>query len=283
MVGAGNGVRSFALVGCRGNSPFMTPRILTLDIETKPIKGYVWGIWEQNLSLDMIEEDWSILCYCAKWLDEPKVISDYTGGRGKAKVKDDRKLCLSLHALLDEADLVIAQNGKKFDLKKIDSRMYQHNINPYSPVRVIDTLVNSRSRFSHTSNKLEWQSKISGGTQKSKHKQFPGAELWLECMKDNPKAWKEMLAYCATDVIATEHVYIRQRPWIRKHPNIGAYIEDKDPRCTTCGSKHLQSRGSETTQQGKYARYHCQDCGAWPRGKLQQLAHNVRKNLLVGA
>jgi hypothetical protein len=261
----------------------MSPRILTLDIETKPLICYTWGIWEQNPSIDMIAEDWSILCYCAKWLDEPKVISEHTGGRGKAKVKDDRRLLVSLHELLDEADIVIAQNGKRFDLKKIDARMIQNGHKPYSPVRVIDTLVNARSRFGFTSNKLEFQSRILTDTPKSKHKKFPGFELWLECMNDNPEAWEEMIRYCATDVLATEKVYIKQRPWIRSHPNIGAYVEDHEPRCTNCGSDDLQARGFAMTQQGRYARFHCQSCGGWCRGKTQKLPHEVRKNLLVGS
>ena len=68
------------------------PRILTLDIETAPIEAYCWGIWEQNIGLDMIIRDWSILCFCAKWLDERSVIYEHTGGRGKAKVRDDKIL-----------------------------------------------------------------------------------------------------------------------------------------------------------------------------------------------
>lgn len=261
----------------------MNARVLTLDIETSPIVGYVWGLWEQNLSIDMIKEDWSILCYCAKWLGEPKIISDYTGGRGKSKVRDDRKLMIGLWDLLDEADIVIAQNGKRFDLKKIDARMIMQGHKPYSPVRIIDTLINARARFAFPSNKLAYQSRVLTDTPKSEHKKFPGFELWLECLEDNPAAWKEMLAYNATDVVATEKVYLKQRPWIRSHPNIGAYLEDKNFCCTNCGSKELQRRGYATTQQGRWPRYQCQDCGAWTRGKQQQLPHDVRKALLVGA
>jgi hypothetical protein len=261
----------------------MSPRILTLDIETKPLVCYTWGIWDQNPSIDMIAEDWSILCYCAKWLDSSKVISEHTGGRGRAKVKDDRRLLRSLHALLDEADIVVAQNGKRFDLKKIDARLIQQGHKPYSPVRVIDTLINARNRFAFTSNKLEFQSRILAKTHKSKHKEFPGFELWLECMKDNPKAWKEMIAYCSTDVLATEQVYLKQRPWARSHPNVATYIQDKDSRCDRCGSKNLQRRGYIYSQQGQYPRFQCSDCNGWSRGKSTNIVRDVRKNLLVGA
>lgn len=260
----------------------MSPRILTLDLETSPILGYVWGLREQNLSVEQIVEDWSVLCYCAKWIDSDKIISGHTGGRGKGWVRDDRKLMRELWDLLDEADAVIAQNGKNFDLKMIDGRMVQHGMQPYSPVRVIDTLLNSRARFRFPTHKLAYQSRVMTDTPKSDHRKFPGWELWTEVLADNPKAWKEMLSYCETDVRATEKVYLKQRPWIRSHPNLAAYMEDKDLRCTACKSKLLQRRGYETTQQGRWPRFHCQECGKWNRGKQQQLHHAVRKAQLVG-
>lgn len=256
-------------------------KLLTLDLETSPIVGYVWGLREQNLSIDMIVEPWTVLCYCAKWLGSDKVISGHTGGRGAGWVRDDRRLMRELWSLLDEADAVVAQNGKSFDMKMLNGRMLQQGMKPYSPVRVIDTLLNSRDRFRFPSNKLAYLSRALTDTPKSTHKLFPGFELWTEVLADNPAAWKEMLAYCETDVRATEKVYLKQRPWIRRHPNLGAYAQDKNMRCTNCSSDKLQRRGYETTQQGQYARFQCNDCRAWSRGKTQQLSPAVRKNLLV--
>ncbi len=257
-------------------------KILTLDLETSPLVCYTWGLRDQNPSIDMIVEDWSVLCYVAKWLDSDKVLKGHTGGRGKGWVRDDRRLMRELWELLDEADAVIAQNGKRFDLKMIDARMAQQGMKPYSPVRVIDTLIASRDRFRFPSNKLAYQSRVLTDTPKSTHKEFPGFELWTEVLNDNPKAWKEMLAYCETDVRATEKVYLKQRPWIRRHPNLAVYVDDKNPRCPHCTSDRLQSRGYESTQQGRYPRFVCNECGKWARGKQQGLAHNVRKALLVG-
>jgi hypothetical protein len=215
--------------------------------------------------------------------DSDKVLKGHTGGRGRGWVRDDRRLMRELWELLDEADAVIAQNGKSFDLKMINGRMIQQGLGPYSPVKVIDTLLVSRDRFRFPSNKLAYVSKKLTDTPKSEHKSFPGFELWTEVLADNPKAWDEMLKYCETDVRATEKVYLKQRPWIRRHPNLGAYVEDKEPRCTNCASDKLQRRGYETSQQGRYPRFKCNECGTWMRGKAQQLAHEVRKNLLVGA
>src|SRR5579859_6162370 len=117
-----------------------TPRIATVDIETAPLESFTWGIWDQNIGLEQIKTEWSILSYAWKWLDSKAIIQADTSGRGIKKVRDDKKLAGQLWKLLDEADIVVAQNGIKFDIKKINARLIQHGFGPYSPIRVVDTL-----------------------------------------------------------------------------------------------------------------------------------------------
>jgi hypothetical protein len=260
-------------------TPRSNPRVLTLDIETAPIEAYVWDIWEQNVGLDQIKTEWSILAYCGKWLGSDELIYQDTGGRGPRKVRDDSRLLTGLHALLDDADIVVAQNGKKFDLRKINARLIMAGYKPYSPVRIIDTMLEARKVAAVTSTRLAWLSKYLTDTPKSEHKKFPGFELWLECLADNPVAWREMRKYNQIDVLSTEKTYLKLRPWMTTHPNMGAYHEGE--ACKNCGSTKLQSRGTVTTQQGKYQRFHCQECGAWPRGKVNLLSKTTRAGLLA--
>jgi hypothetical protein len=261
----------------------VTPPTLVIDIETAPIKGYFWQLFDQNIAPNQIEHDWFILSYSAKWLHKPKMMYADTGGRGKAKVDDDKKLTREIAALLDEASIVVGQNHKKFDLKKIHARMLLHDIDPYSPIRVVDTKVEVGRYFGVTSKRLEWLSKIYTKTKKGKHREFPGFELWEQCLLDNPRAFKEMRVYNGDDVRATEELYLRLLPWISSHPNVATYIEDDEPRCPKCGSDQVQARGYIYSQQGKYPRFQCMGCKGWARGKSQRLHHTVRKNLLVGA
>jgi hypothetical protein len=37
------------------------PKVLIYDIETAPILGYVWRLWDQNIGLNMIEQDWHVI------------------------------------------------------------------------------------------------------------------------------------------------------------------------------------------------------------------------------
>lgn len=262
--------------------PVRRPRILTLDIETAPLEAYAWGMWDQNIGLDQINVEWSILSVSAKWLDERQVMFRSTGGRGKAKVRDDKPLLHWVWDLLDRADIVVTQNGKAFDMRKINARMIMNGIDrPYSPVKVIDTLIEAKKHFDFTSNKLAWQSKYLTPAKKSEHKKFPGFELWKECLKDNPAAWREMKHYNALDVIATEQLYLKQRPWMVGHPNVAVYDHDTEERqCPKCGSTKVQHRGYAHTQTGQYHRFQCNACGGYSRSRYTLNTMDKRRALL---
>jgi predicted RNA-binding Zn-ribbon protein involved in translation (DUF1610 family) len=255
-------------------------RIITLDIETSPILAYVWGLFKQFVNLNQIHTDWSILSFSYKVLGEKKVYHHNTGGRGSSKVRDDRALLRLLWSVLDEADIVVAQNGVKFDMKKINARFLESGMPPPTPFKVVDTMLEARRIAGFTSNKLAWLSEVLTETPKSEHKLFPGFELWTECLADNPKAWAEMRKYNDIDIIATENVYLKLRPFIVGHPNVASYNDDTDPQCPKCGSKNLNSRGRALTQSGEYTRYQCKSCGGWARGRYTKNSISKRRALL---
>lgn len=255
--------------------------ILTLDIETAPIEAYVWGLWDQNVGVDFIKTEWSILSYAAKWLGEKKIYYGDTGGRGPKKVRDDKKLAGEIRELLDDADIVVAQNGKKFDVRKINARLIEHGYKPPRPFRVVDTLVVAKKYFAFTSQKLAWTSQHLTSVPKDEHKRYPGFELWKACLADDPGAWREMKKYNRRDVQATEEVYLKLRPWIENHPNIGMYEPSETPVCPKCGSDKLQAQGTRIMQQGRYQRFQCQNCGGWSRAKEMLVPLALRRKQLV--
>ena len=129
----------------------MKSKVLVIDIETSPILGSVWGLWQQNLSLEMIKDDWYILSFAAKWLGEKEII--YRDCR--ETLENDKLLMTEIHALLSQADYVIAHNGDKFDIKKINARLIMNGFPPPSPYKTIDTLKIAKKQFAFTSNKLQ--------------------------------------------------------------------------------------------------------------------------------
>ena len=256
------------------------PKIVTLDIETAPNESYHWGLWDQNIGLEQIRVEWTILSFSAKWLGKKDVQYLDAGGRGASKVRDDKALLTELWKILDEADIVVAQNGQAFDIKKINARLIMSGFKPYSPIKIIDTMLVAKRHFSFTSNKLAWMSEHLTNTKKSTHKQFPGFTLWAECLKDNVKAWAEMKKYNCIDTVATEELYLKLRPWVEGHPNIAAYSELEAMMCPKCASEKVQKRGKSVTQSGEYHRFQCMDCGGWSRSRYTTNSKGKRASLL---
>lgn len=244
------------------------PKILILDIETSYIVGRVWGVRDQNLSINQIEKDWTILSWSAKWLDEKE--SFYADQRGKKNIRDDKELLKPLYKLLDEADAVIGHNVKSFDLKKIRSRFILNGFKPMNPVRAIDTLTIARKNFKMTYNSLEYLCEILDVKfKKLKHKEFPGMDLWNACLADNLEAWKVMEKYNRRDVLATEEVYKILSPW-ENSINHSVYADPNKFLCS-CGNTKCIKHGFHWNNSSKFQRYECTECGKRYRGVVNLL------------
>lgn len=186
------------------------PRVLILDIETAPMLAYVWGTYDQNVGLNQIVSDWFILSWTAKWIDSDKIYyKDQRGKKGKA-LYNDKELIKPLWKMMDEADIIITQNGVKFDIKKLNTKFLENKLGKPDPFKNIDTLRLAKKYFSFTSNKLEYMAeKFNTTYKKQKHEDFSGFELWNQCLKDNIKAWKAMEKYNKYDVLATEELFLK--------------------------------------------------------------------------
>lgn len=258
-------------------------RILSLDIETAPLKATLWGMWQELNNIDAIQEDWFILSYSAKWLGDPDPLYDSLveyPAYYKKNPECDKQILLSLRDLLDEADIVIAHNGKKFDIKKINARFLKYGILPPSPFRMIDTLRVAKAHFALTSNKLDYIARYLGLGRKI---DTGGLDLWLRCMAGDLKAWALMVEYNIQDVILLEKVYLKLLPWISNHPNLAVYRSSALASCPKCSSTNLQWRGYVFTAVGRYRRFQCNDCGGWGKERVNSLPVDARKGVMANA
>ena len=235
--------------------------MLFLDIETSPSLGYVWGKWEQNVL--EFEKEWHIMSFSVKDIGKKAstyALPDYKVSYKKDK-EDDKELMKVLWKYLDTAEIVCAHNGKKFDMKKINSRFVYHGLPLPSPYKVVDTLQEARKHFGFTSNKLDDLGRYLKIGRKLSH---TGFKLWLDCLKGDMKAWATMKRYNEQDVILLEKLYKRLLPYMNNHPPAGMY-NGKPMSCPNCGSGHVQRRGIMKTRTNIYQRFQCQDCGAWSK------------------
>lgn len=241
----------------------MTARILLLDIETAPHIAYVWNAWKQNIGQKQWLEKGHVMSFASKWLGDDEIM--YVENRKS----NDKNIISILYDLLDQADIVVAHNGQRFDLPVILGRGVVHGLTPPSPYFIVDTFQTARKELRIVSNSLANLCEELGLTQKKDHKKFPGFELWLECLRDNDEAWEEMKDYNIADVISLEELYLRLRPYMKNHPNV--VRSNEEVRCAKCGSANIQWRGYYYTRTGIcYRRFVCLDCGGWGRVRYSE-------------
>ena len=250
------------------------PRILIYDIETAPILAHVWKLWDNNVGLNQIDSDWYIMSVCAKWLGEDEVF--YWDQKDVIPMEDDTYLLSKLWSLLNEADIVIGQNVKRFDTKKVNARFVLNGFPKPSTYRQIDTMIIAKDQFGFTSNKLEYMTdKLCPEHKKSKHKKFPGHELWAECLKGNPEAWEEMKSYNIDDVHGTEALFNVLSSWDSKLPNFDIYVDD------VLDMSEWVEDGYVHTQFAKYKRYRNIKTGQQRRSRVNELSKEKRQQLLA--
>ena len=106
-------------------------KILLLDIETAPNTAHVWGLWQQNVSLNQLMESGYVLCWSAKWLGKDWIYFD------SIQNKSTKSMLKGIYKLLDEADAVVHYNGKKFDIPTLNGEFLKCGFKPPSPYKQI--------------------------------------------------------------------------------------------------------------------------------------------------
>lgn len=244
-------------------------RVIALDIETFPLEVYVWGIRDQHIAVNQIKEDWSVASWAAKWFGDDPAKIVYKDTSQQKDVRDDRRILKPLWNLLNEAEIVISQNGKKFDSRRLNARLIMHGMKPPAPYKHLDTYEILSRVADLTSNKLEYYTaKLCPHFKKLQHKNFPGMTLWTECLKKNPKAWAEMREYNIHDVLSTEDLLDTVKAWVPEYmPKIFA-VTDTARECGTCGHVGQMIEGPERLAASyRYKQHRCPKCGSWQKGE----------------
>lgn len=259
----------------------MKAKIVTFDIENTANLLWSWQTYGKNWHAVEVFMSWRVLCVGYKWLGKKaEIISidDYktykpfithTKDGILLRQFDDYQLMVDMRDILDEADIVIGWNSKRFDVKKVQDRMIELGIAPPSPFKQVDVMQEKRKVANSNSYRLDDTGAAWGTGRKVEHE---GWELWKKCMEGDPKAWKKMKRYCKQDVVLTEKNYLKLRPWMATHPNLNHYSRDIKA-CSACGKEHtLIKRGFAPAGQRRRQIYYCTPnrggCGKYCTGEL---------------
>ena len=249
------------------------PKILLFDIETLPVQVRVWGLYKQRIPHTNIIKDWLCLSWSAKWLMGSEIMADVLTPK-EAKDRDDSRILKSIWTLIDNADIIISHNLKRFDARKLNARFILNGMNPPSPYQMVDTLKHSQSNFAFSSHKLDFL----GSLIRNEGKISTDYELWVKCENGEQEALDYMVAYNKEDVVLLEEAYLWLRPWMKSHPNVALYMDLKEPVCANCGSKEIFEEDYYYTPAGKYASVRC-ECGAIGRVAQSALSLKERRTL----
>jgi len=243
----------------------MSLKILLFDIETAPILLYAWALHEEIHDPKFIRRDWFVLCWSAKWLDKKRIyhssLPEFRGYKplpNKTQKNIDKQVVQNLWNLLDKCDIAIAHNLKGFDRKKANTRFLIHGLPPPSHYQMIDTLSIAKSEFKFTSNRLGYIAKKLNVTQKL---DSGGIDRWLGCEHGIKKDWDKMIEYCDTDVLSLSDVYIKERPYINKHPILRTFQNKNTCPKKGCKGKGTVKDGIRRSKSGLYQKLRCMGCG----------------------
>lgn len=253
------------------------PKILTIDIETKPLKVYTFGIRDQYINPEQIIEDWSVMSWAAKWVGNDEVMyqdlslnNDYT---------KDEIIIYGIWELMNEADVIIGQNSIRFDIPKLNGKFEKYKLGPPRPYKSVDTY-RIKKKLGLTSSKLEYSTEYYNERfKKLKHSKFAGFSLWSECLKGNAEAWAEMKKYNIHDVLATEELYLNTLAKWDNSINYGVYTGVKEC-CPTCGGTNLEENDFIYTKTGAYKGFICLDCKSNVSSKQNELPSSLTKTFL---
>jgi len=242
------------------------PRICFYDIETSLAKSYHFQQWKVNLSQKQKIQESHLLSHAWAWGDGEVTGSILT--REEMLAHDPERLVLECWSLLDNCDILVAHNGKRFDVKKVNSYFLQYGMPPPSPYRVIDTLLIAKQKFALPFNSLAYLAEFLNVEQKI---DTGGVDLWIDCDKGKQEALDKMLEYNIGDIVTLRGVYNHLISWSNDGVNMALYNDHgaSCPHCVSDKVKIIQGKYAHTVAR-KYQVYRCEDCGAVLRSNRKE-------------
>lgn len=251
-------------------------KIAVIDVETLPTVGFVWGMYDQNLSMSQIIKEGCLLSWAGKELNS----SDATGEiltPKEAKKRDTSRLTERLWNYMFDKEIIIGHNFREFDRRVINTAFLMNNKNQLK-YKVVDTLETARREMSFLSNKMAFINQKLGIRNKISNEGFA---LWAKCADGDSEALKTMLEYNIGDVYANEELYYRLRGFMNQHPNLSLYNTIVEEQCPVCGGVDLKVEGLyPPTAKSRYESVRCTNCGSLSRLNKNLISPEKRKKIL---
>jgi len=226
-------------------------KTLYFDIETMPCVALVWrpGYNIFVSSEAVLRPSWACLIQY-KWKNEDKVhILSLT--RDELLAGDDKHIWEAFIPVYNSANLVVTQNGKRFDVPWLQYRAMVHKLPSPLEQPQVDIKEQWARKFASPSNKLDWM----GNTLFGQGKDPMSFGDWLAIHHGDMRAYKKMVTYGAKDVTLLQEVHKRCFPYLPRPPLVSPNM------CPHCGSDKMYKNGTRISSMGRKQRQLCLKCG----------------------
>lgn len=237
------------------------PKVLIWDLETAGVNSF-----KADLS--------TITCFGYKWLGEKEthcLTVDQFAGWWNYGI-NDKPLVEEALKIMNQADMMVAHFGDKFDRRFFQGRVVIHGLTPPPPVKQRDTWRIAKTAFALSSNRLDALAMALDLKQRKHQKsrdEWPG--WWLKAMAGCKKAIHDKAEYCKQDVRVLEKIYLRIRAYDNlNHPRL--YSKLLHPlTCGMCGGRQTYRGGYAFVGKNKYRRMQCTEaaCQRWDRESVK--------------
>ena len=255
-------------------APTVQARTVTLDIERIPgrvrtqhhgftIEGDVWDLnalkdmTRRRIHADDMIEWPRTICAAWKWYDQSDVefaaewqVGGYDG------------FMRAVWEVFDQADLIIGHNADRFDARHLMGGWAEMGLPAPSPYKVIDTLKIARGSFAYESNTLDALNKRLGIDAKTDKYDV---EVARAAVAGDKEAQATLESYNRGDIIASEALFDRLRPYAKGIPHLGMWTDD-ELACPSCGSTMTATGKTVHANVQKYEHLRCDNCGSHARG-----------------
>jgi hypothetical protein len=230
-----------------GFDPNKKQKVLIYDLETSYNIVSTWRVGNKvSLPHYSIIRERAIICVSYKWLGEDEVYNLAWDSN-----QCDKTLLEEFIKIMNEADIIVAHNGDRFDLKWVKTRALKHGLEMLPYYTQVDTKWLASKHFYFNSNKLDYISKFLG----FEGKMNTEPELWDSIiLRKDPVALEKMIEYCNEDVRQLEKVYVKLSTWDRPKQHVGVILNDDKLSSPISGSKKLELIKTTTTSTGNKKR-----------------------------
>ena len=239
------------------------PKILTYDIETTNFKG----------------NRGEIICLGYQWNAEPtKVvkISDFRGWKKLPVEQRDKYVVAEIRDIIIDADVLVGHYAQRFDHRFIQHRCLYHGLGPIPDTKHVDTWKIAKYQLACSSNRLKTLADAFGLSNKKDSVEW---KYWRRLAAHDQESIDLISEYCKQDVRTTWDLVQKLLPIAKDIPNLSLLTGEPIYTCSACGGSKILHRGIRHTKIHSYARFQCQDCGRWSRGRQTVVDKNLERHM----